>query len=365
MKVPFSYLERQFNDIDPILAKIKELVQTADFTLGKDLETFEHGFANICNTKHAIGVGTGTDALILSLKALGIGPGDEVITVPNTFYATVGAIDAVGAKPVFVDSNDFHVINEDLIENAITPKTKAILPVHLYGCPAYMPKILEIAKNHNLKVVEDSCQAISAEIDGKRTGSFGDAGGFSLHPLKNLNVWGDGGIIVTNSDELNDKLRKIRNHGLVNRDECEFWGINCRLDSLQAVVGNHLMKDTDFITNERIKNAQFYDSELSTIPQITIPMRRLNVRHVFHTYVVKAERRDELLNFLIENGVEAKVHYPIPMHLQMAAKDLGYKKGDFPVAEAQSESIITLPHHQHLTAEEKEYVVTKIKEFYK
>lgn len=365
MKVNFSYLGEQFKDCEKIIEDIKKLVQSTDFTLGKPLQEFEQEFAKLCQTKYAIGVGTGTDALRLSLIALGIGPGDEVVTVPNTFYATVGAIATAGARPVFVDVKNDYVIDIDLIEDAITEKTKAIMPVHLYGKPANMPGIMRIAKENNLEVVEDACQGITAAIDGKVVGSFGTTGGFSVHPLKGINVWGDGGIITTNNSGLAEKLKKLRNHGLKNRDECEFYGYNCRLDTLQAVIGNHIIKDVNWITEKRIENAKYYDAELSKVTGITIPQRKKNEKEVYHTYVVRAKSRDGLLQHLIKSGIEAKVHYPIPLHLQEASGYLGYKPGDFPETEAQAKSIITLPAHQHLKEDELHYVVKRIKEFYK
>lgn len=365
MKVKFSYLEEQFRNPEKIIVDIRKLVKGTDFTLGKPLQEFEKKFAKLCQTKYAVGVGTGTDALRLSLIALGIGVGDEVITVPNTFYATVGAIATTGAKPVFVDVQEDYSINPDLIESAITEKTKAIIPVHLYGNPADMHEILKISSSHNISIIEDACQAISAEINGKRVGSFGLTAGFSVHPLKGINVWGDGGVITTNDSTLYDKLTKLRNHGLKNRDECEFFGYNCRLDTLQAIVGMHILKEVNWITNQRIKNATFYNEELSKISQITLPQVKRNIKRVYHTYVVRAEKRDKLLQHLNKNGIEAKIHYPIPLHLQEAARYLGYKEGDFPEAEAQTKSIITLPAHQHLTRLQLEYVVKKIKEFYK
>ncbi len=365
MKVKFSYLDEQFKNPEPILSEIKRLVESGDFTLGKPLQEFENAFAKICGTEYAIGVGTGTDALRLSLIALGIGVGDEVITVPNTFYATVGAIATTGAKPIFVDVKEDYVIDVDLIKGAITEKTKAIIPVHLYGKPANMPEILQIAKENNLEVVEDACQAITAEINGKRVGSFGTTGGFSVHPLKGINVWGDGGIITTNSVEIRDKLLLLRNHGLKGRDECAIYAYNCRLDTMQAVVGNHIIKDIDWITKKRIENAKYYDEELSKVKGITLPPRKKNTKEVYHTYVVRAEERDGLLNYLVKNEIDAKIHYPIPLHLQEASKHLGYKKGDFPETEEQAKSIITLPAHQHITEEQREYIVKKIKEFYK
>jgi dTDP-4-amino-4,6-dideoxygalactose transaminase len=366
MKVPYSYLQDQFADLDPIFAEIRKLVQRGDFTIGAAVGEFEQKFAAHCGAAYGIGVGTGTDALFLSLKALGIGPGDEVITCPFTFVATVGAIVQAGARPVFVDATDQFVIDADKIEAAITPRTKAIMPVHYSGQPCDMPKILRIAQKHNLRVVEDACQSIGGEISGKRVGGWGDAAGFSLHPLKNLNVWGDGGVITTNSKQLRDKLILLRNHGLVNRDEVAIFGYNCRLDTLQAVIGLWLFPQAETITEARIATAALFDRELSTVKQIRVPRRDPAVRHVYHLYMLQTEpvRRDALVAFLVEQGVDAKVHYPIPMHLQAASVDLGYKRGDFPVAEALADSVFTLPVHQHLTDEQKMYCISKVREFF-
>lgn len=365
MKVKYSYLEEQFKDHKAIFDDIDELIKTGDYTLGKPVQKFEQKFADLVGTKYAIGVNSGTDALFLSLKAIGVGAGDEVITTPNTFIATVGAIVASGARPVFVDVTDEFTIDPGLIEEAITPRTKAIMPVHYAGHPADMIEIMNVAKKYALPVIEDACQAISAAIDNECAGTFGITGCFSLHPLKNLNVWGDGGIIVTNSEELHDRLILLRNHGLKNRDEVELFGYNSRLDSLQAVVGNHLIKDSYKITETRIKWAKKFDSALSGLKDfITIPKRRQNKKYVYHLYMIMAKNRDKLLSYLIENGIEAKVHYPIPLHLQPASACFGYKEGDFPVTEYQCKSIITLPVHQHLTEEQTDYIIEKIKEFY-
>jgi len=365
MRVLYSYLTQQFADVEPYLDDIRTLVKTGDFTLGKALTEFEERFANLIGLPYAIGVGTGTDALMLSLKILGIGHGDEVITTPNTFVATVGAIAMTGARPVFVDNNEEYTIDVNKIENAITPHTKAIMPVHLTGCPADMPAIMEIAHRNDLIVIEDAAQAILASIDGKSVGSWGATAGFSLHPLKNLNIWGDGGVIVTRSKELYEKLRLFRNHGMTTRDEIAFWGHNCRLDTLQAVIANRLIDQVPSITERRIANAKRYDEAFADLTDyIRIPLRRPNAKQVYHTYVVRVKDRDRLYNYLNENGVEAKIHYPITLHLQKAAAYLGYKEGDFPVCEADCRTIITLPVHQHLTEEQIDYVIDKIKKFY-
>lgn len=364
MRVPYSYLDRQFADIDDYLTDIREFVKTGDFTLGRKMEEFEKKFAGLIGTKYAVGVNSGTDALILSLKALGIGPGDEVITCVETFIATVGAIVATGARPIFVDSNDEFTMNVSQIEQVITPKTKAIIPVWFTGNAPSMNEILAIAKKYNLFVVEDSCCGIGADIKSKKAGSFGNTGTFSFHPLKNLNVWSDGGMITTNSDELARYLRLYRNHGLANRDEVEFFGINSRLDTLQAIIGLRLFRDVKKITDTRIANAKTVDEGLCDIPEIVIPRRNPDVRQVFHLYMLIVQRRDELLRFLNENGIEAKVHYPIPLHLQKAASYLGYKEGDFPVCEKHSKEIVTLPVHQHLTAQEIDYMINMVRNFY-
>ena len=365
MKVKYSYLEEQFQDHKAIFGSIDELIKTGDYTLGKPVQEFEKKFAKLIGTKYAVGVNSGTDALFLSLKAIGVGVGDEVITAPNTFIATVGAIVAAGAKPVFVDVLDDYTINPELIEEAITPKTKVLMPVHYAGHPADMPSIMSIAEKHGLKVVEDSCQAISAAIDNKCAGTFGISGGFSLHPLKNLNVWGDGGIIVTNSSDMHDKLILLRNHGLKNRDEVQMFGYNSRLDSLQAVVGNHLIDEMEKITEKRIKWANKLDAGFANLKDyIMIPERKQNRRYVYHLYMLMVKNRDKLLSYLNKNGIEAKVHYPVPLHLQEAAIPFGYKEGDFSVSEAQSKSIITLPVHQHLTEKQIDFMIQKVRDFY-
>lgn len=365
MKVPFSYLDRQFEQIDSYLKEVKEFVKTGDFTLGKPLVEFEKKFAALCKASYALGVNSGTDAIAIALKMLGVKPGDEVITTPMTFIATVGAIVMTGAIPVFVDSEDGFVIDPDQIEAKITSKTKAIVPVHYTGNLADMPKIRKIADKYKLKVVEDSCQSIAGEIDGKPIGSWGDAAAFSFHPLKNLNVWSDAGMIVTNSASLAEKVALYRNHGLINRDEVAIFGCNSRFDTIQAVIGNRLIKEVDFITNKRIQNAAKYDEAFKDLEEfVSVPKRRKGVKHVYHLYIIRVKERDKLLRYLNDNGVEAKVHYPIPVHLQKAAEHLGYKKGSFPKCEKDCECIITLPAHQHITDDEIDYTIQKMKEFY-
>ena len=366
IQVKFSYLDRQFADLDGYLAEVKALVQSGDFTLGRSVEEFEQRFAEVVGVPYAVGVGSGTDALTLPLKLLGLGPGDEVITATNTFIATVGAIAATGATPVFVDNENGFVIDPEKIEAAITGRTKAILPVHYTGNVADMPAIMAIAKKHRLIVVEDACQAIMATIGGTPVGSWGAAAGFSLHPLKNLNVWGDGGVVVTTSLDLAERLRRYRNHGMVNRDEYAEFGVNSRLDSLHAVIGNRLVGEVHDITSARIANAGRFDEAFASMGiNVRVPIRRPKVKHVYHLYMLRVVRRDELLIFLHNQGIEAKIHYPIPMHLQKCAACLGYKHGDFPIAEEDSRQIITLPAHQHLTSDEIDYTIEQIEKFYR
>jgi dTDP-4-amino-4,6-dideoxygalactose transaminase len=365
IKVPYSYLLEQFKDSRAVLDDIEQELGKGRFTLGPQVDEFERQFAAACSSAHAVGVNSGTDALILSLKAAGVGPGDEVITVPNTFIATVGAIVATGARPVFVDVKDDYNIDVSRIEAAITPRTRCLLPVHLTGNPVDLDDILALAASRGLPVVEDACHAITATYDGRTCGTFGLTGCFSLHPLKNLNVWGDGGFILTQSNELAERLRLMRNHGLSDRDTVKIFGVNSRLDTVQAIVGLRLMPQLAWITQTRIDNALWLDKALSDLPgKVVVPQRDPRKRHVFHIYVLMVEQRDALHAWLNERGVEAKIHYPVPVHLQPAGRELGYKEGDFPRCEAQSSKILSLPVHQHLDAAQLEYMSDLIHEFY-
>jgi len=364
-KVRYSYLPQQFADPSAIFDELKRLVPTGDFTLGKPVAEFEERFAKMIGVKYAIGVGSGTDALKLPLKALGIGHGDEVITAANTFIATVGAIAETGATPVLVDCDpDTFCMDVSKIEAAITPRTKAIMPVQITGEVTDMTALMKIAEKHGLPVVEDACQGIFSECDGKRSGTWGVAGGFSLHPLKNLNVWGDAGVVVTNDDEMNRKLRLIRNHGMRNRDEIEILGCNSRLDSVQAVVGNWLIDQTHDITEKRIANAAYYDAALASISGIRLPKRPANHKRVYHLYMVFAEDRDALYQHCLDNGVEAKVHYPIPLYQQDGLKHLGYAPGTFPVTDIHADSVISFPVDQHISRAEQDIVIDTVKSFY-
>lgn len=360
-----NYLPQQFEDYEAIWQEVKKVVIAGDFTLGSAVDRFEQDFAKLNDAKYGIGVGSGTDALFLSLKALGVGPGDEVITTAFTFYATVGAIVTAGATPVFVDVADDHNIDAGKIAQAITSKTKAIMPVHWSGTPCDMESINQLAAKHGISVVADSCHGIESTLNGKAMGAHSDLTCYSMHPLKNLNVWGDGGIILTNDKALADKLALMRNHGLSGRDECQMFAYNSRLDTIQAVVGQYLLdKRINGITDKRIQNAHYLDSKLAKIQSITLPPRDPNKRSVFHLYMGQFERRDELQVFLQDKGIDAKIHYPTPMHLQPAAANLGYKVGDFPRSEALAKSCLSLPVHEFIEQSHLDYMVESIEQFY-
>ncbi len=364
MRVRYSYLAQQFQGCEDLWRDLRAFVQTGDFTLGKPLVEFERRFADLIGTRHAMGVGSGTDALKLSLKVLGIGAGDEVITAANTFVATVGAICEVGAKPVFVDCDDTFCMDVGKVEAAITPRTRAIMPVHYTGYMTDMNALMPVAKRHDLRIVEDACQSILGALGGRNAGTWGDTGAFSLHPLKNINVWSDGGIITTNDDRLASELKLLRNHGLTDRDTVVRMGYNSRLDTIQAVVGNWLIPQARDIAEARIANAAYYDKHLGALRQIRIPPRPPDMRIVYHLYIVFAEDRDALLGHCLAKGIEAKVHYPVPIYRQPALDHLGHKQGDFPVTDRHTGQIITFPCDQHLSRDEMEYVVETVRSFY-
>lgn len=365
MQISYSPLKSQFADPEPILADIAALARSGDFTLGRAVTEFEDRVKAFTGLPYAIGVSSGTEALSLPLRALGIGHGDEVITAANSFVASAGAIAMVGATPVLVDNLEDFTIDPVAIERAVTKRTKAIIPVHLTGTLADMSRVRFVANTHNLHIVEDAAQAMGATIYSEHAGTLGDAAGISLHPLKMLNVWGDGGVIVTRSKTMDKKLRLLRNHGLANRDDAVLWGNNGRLSSIQAVVANHVIERLPDAIVRRREIAATLDRELADLaPRVMTPMRRKGSRPVHQTYILRCDRRDELKSFLLDRGVDVKVHYPVPIHLQTIGRSLGYKEGDCPVAERHARTILTLPCNEWITDDEVAYMSAAIHEFY-
>jgi len=353
--ISFIDLKRQYESIrNEIDESIKKVLENGYFVLGKELESFEKNFASYCNKEYGIGVGNGTDAIFLALKALGIGKEHEVISVPNTAIPTIAAIVATGAKPVFVDIKEDYLIDEKKIERAITKKTRAIIPVHLYGNSCEMDKILEIAKKHNLAVIEDCCQAHGTEYKNKKV-PIGNIGCFSFYPSKNLSCYGDGGMIITSSKEIADKLKLLRNYGQEDRYHAYINGYNSRLDEIQAAILNAKLKYLDKWNERRREIARKYDSGLKNI--IKIPIENKNIKHVYHLYVVRSKNRDKLIEHLKKKNIASLIHYPIPLHLQKAYSYLGYKEGELPVAETISKEIVSLPCYPELTDEEVGEVV--------
>tara|TARA_R110001583_G_scaffold131271_1_gene283005 strand:- start:17583 stop:18680 length:1098 start_codon:yes stop_codon:yes gene_type:complete len=363
MHVPFVNLTIQFAELEEELVQaFRRIGHTGQYIMGPEVEAFEAALANLCETKHAITVGNGTDALELILRGYNIGKSDEVITAPNSFIASAGAISAVGATPVFVDVQDDLNLDPKLLLKAIGPKTKAIIPVHLTGNPADMDAILSIAKLHNLKVIEDAAQAIGAKYKGKMVGSLGHAAAFSLHPLKNFHLLGDAGFISTNDDDLANTIKKLQNHGLINRDESAVWGRNSRLDAMQAAFGLIKLKYLSKWTLRFQEIAAIYTREL--IGVVNCPISAEDNDAVFHNYVIQVDNRSQLMAFLDDNNIGSKIHYPIPLHLMACSHDLGYKKGCFVKTELQSKRIMSLPIYPELTDDQVYYVCKKIREFY-
>ena len=361
--VPFVDLGRQFQSLETELtAAFLDIGRSGVYIMGEKLELFERQAAEFCGVKHAIGVGDGSAALFLILKALGIGPGDEVITATNSFVASAWVIVATGAKPVLVDVCDDFNIDPEKIQAAITQRTKAIIPVHLTGRPAPMDEINALAARYGINVVEDAAQALGARYRNRRVGSLGIAAGFSLHPLKNLGVYGDGGLITTNDSSLDGKLRLLRNHGLRSRDECEIWGYNSRLDTLQAAFATIKLAKLDAWNHRCREIASAYRESLD--PYVQVPRDKSWEQCVYHNFVIRTERREELMLHLLENGVGTRVHYPIPIHLQPSSADLGYQVSDFPNAEMYAKTMISLPIFPELTDEEVYYVVCTVKSFF-
>jgi len=345
------------------LAAFENVLLSGHYIIGPELSAFEKEFAEYCQAPFAVGVATGTDALFLVLRSLELQDGDEVITAPNSFIASASSIALAGAKPVFVDIRSDGNMDAALLEKSITPRTKAIMPVHLTGRPAIMPEILDIAKKHNLFVLEDAAQAVGASLKKIKVGNWGDAACFSLHPLKNLRAIGDGGIITTKHQWLYDRLKQARNHGLVNREQCDFWSYNSRLDELQAALLRVQLRHLDAQTEQRRQLALRYNELLR--PYVVVPDEGPGEYCVYQTYVILADYRDELKKHLNDNGVEALIHYATPIHLQPAAEYLGYSSADFPQTIQHVSRILSLPIYPSLTHEQQDNVVTLICGFFK
>jgi dTDP-4-amino-4,6-dideoxygalactose transaminase len=369
MKVQFSYLDTKLaNTLDEgheVLENLRRLMRSGDFTLGKEVEAFEKSLAKMIGVKHALGVANGTDALRISLRMAGIRPGHEVITAANTFVASAGCIDELFATPRFVDMGDNYVLDPDLIEKAITPRTGAIIPVHFTGQACDMDKVMHVANKHSIPVIEDMCQSLMSEYNGKYVGTFGLAGAISFHPLKVLSGTGDGGAIVTNSTEFYEKCKLYRNHGLINRNQIQSPGCNSRLDTVQAIWLNYLIKETPKCLEIRQKNAAYLDQRLREIDGVYVVKRSPKSRSCYHLYFieVEAEVRDQLVKYLNDHEIEARVHYPIP--LQGMLECYGYSRKDFPNAYAQSDRIVTLPVHEALNHEQLDFTIKKVAEFFK
>ncbi|MBT3981915.1 MAG: DegT/DnrJ/EryC1/StrS family aminotransferase [Bacteriovoracaceae bacterium] len=364
MEVKYVDIGSQYTEHrDEYLKTIDEVLSSGQLIMGAEVDTLERNFCELTGSKHAISVANGTDALVIIMKSLGIGPGDEVITASNSFISSASSIGLIGATPVFADIDDDLNISAEAIEKVITNKTKAIMPVHLTGKCADMTPILEIAKKHGLKVIEDAAQSIMAKSNDWLSGSMGDAASFSLHPLKNLNAFGDAGIITTSDDQLAEKMRLMRNHGQVSRDDFVFWGFNSRTDAVQAAIINKKIKYLDGVIKNRRENAQLYRNRLKDI--VKCPVDGEGCFDTYHLFVIQAKKRDELKAFLDSTGVQAQIHYPTPIHLYKAASYLGYKKGDLPNTERLAGEILSLPIHQGLGPSQIEYVCEKIEQFYK
>lgn len=362
-KVPYTAFAAQIAPIKAqLIAAIDRVIDSGRYILGPSIAELEKRLADYLDVRHVVAMSSGTSALELVLKALGTGPGQEVITVPNSFVATAAAIATLGSTPVFVDVAGDMNLDPSNLEAAITPRTTGIIVVHLTGRPAKMPAIMRIARQHGLFVVEDSAQAIGASLNGRAVGGFADAGAFSCHPLKNLFAFGDSGFVAVNDDDLHNRLSMSRSHGMSDRETCEFWAHNARMDELHAAM---LLVNFTQLRSwiERRRELAFrYNERLK--PYVAVPEEGPGEYCVYQTYMIQADRRDALQSHLRQDGIEALTHYRVPLHLQPAARDLKYHDGSFPVAERCCESILSLPLYPTLTEAQQDYVVDSISRFY-
>ena len=363
--VPFVDIGGQHAPIKAeLLAAMERVIDGGMYVLGEEVAEIERRFAALCGVRYAVGLNSGTDALVLALRALGIGPGDEVITAANSFVSSAGCAAMLGARPVLADVGEDFNLDPAALERAITPRTRAIIPVHLTGRPAQMDEIVALARAHGIAVVEDAAQAVTAEYRGRRVGSIGVAGCFSLHPLKTLSAIGDGGLLTTDDPGLYEELMVLRNIGLESRDNARAWSGNSRLDTIQAAALLVKLKYLDEWTEGRRANARLYRELLDGIPQVQPPDELPHERSVYQVFKIQADDRDALQQYLKERGIGTAVHYPLPIHLQTVGATLGYAAGDFPVAERQADRILSLPVYHTLDPDDVAYVASTIRAFY-
>ena len=366
MKVPLLDLHAQYKPVlDEIKTRLEEIYMTHHYIMGPQIRELETRMEEYNEVNHAIGCASGSDALVLALKALDIGPGDEVITTPFTFFATAGSIQRVGAKPVFIDIlPDTFNMDPDLIEAAITKNTRAIMPIHLFGQPCEMDRIMAIAKKHNLFVIEDNAQGIGARFKGQVAGTIGDIGTLSFFPSKNLGAMGDAGMCLTQDDELGAKLKQMRVHGENPKYYHKWVGLNSRMDTMQAAALIVKLKHLDKWSQMRRDNATYYDENLKDISMIQTPVIHPDAVTIYNQYTLIAQNRDELMKHLQASNIGCAIYYPLPLHMQECFSDLGYKKGDFPISEERAEQVLSIPIYSELPRESQDYVIRTIREFY-
>jgi dTDP-4-amino-4,6-dideoxygalactose transaminase len=363
-KVPFIDLQQRYQDEkQELLVCIDRILSKGHLVMTEEVGEFENRITEYTGAKYCVSCGNGTDALMLGMWALGIGKGDEVITTPISFIASTGSVVHIGATPVYADVRDDQNIDPAEIEKKISPRTKAIMPVHWSGRVADMDPILAIARKHNLAVIEDAAQTMGAYYKGKHGGTFGDIGTFSAHPLKNLNAIGDGGFLITNDEEIANKIRLYRNHGLKGRDTCLFYGVNSRLDSLNAEILMYRLTRLEAVVERRRQNVDLY-RKLIRAKEVFIPADKVYEKNAYVMMITQAERRDALQKFLLDRGVQSLVYYGTPLHLHPAAKRFGFKRGDFPNAEQQADRVLALPHHQQLSEDQIALAADVVNAFY-
>ena len=365
MKIPYVNIKKQYNSEKKKLLKIiDKSLSTGSWVGGLDIELFEKKISKICKTKYCVALNSGTDALTLALHLLGVKKGDEVITPPNSFIASTAVIVHLGAKPIFVDVKNDQCIDENKIEEKITKKTKAIMPVHLTGRMCAMDKIMDISKKYKIPVIEDCAQSIMSKYKNKMSGAWGNVGCFSAHPLKNLNAIGDSGYLTTNDKKIYQKIKNLRTHGMdESRDNVKNFGYVSRMDNVQAAVLNFRLQYLNKIIKIRRKNAKLYLDNLN-LNKVYFPLEKKIEFNTYHTFVIQIDKRDQLKKYLKKNGVDTAIHYPVPIHLQGASQFLDLKKGSFPITEKQSERILTLPVNQYLKKNEILYICKLINNFY-